>query len=252
MLGQFLEFSIRTPDILDSLGFYKTLGFSELDIGEVWSHKFAVISDGDLCIGLHDREFDAPALTFVQHELAKRARSMSDIGFDFSFLRIDEDEFNEIGLPDHDGNQVTMIEARTFSPPGDDVGDSLIGHWLEISLPVREAMRAGRFWAPLAPNVLRLREEPTTHMRFDAGGMSLGVSESIALTQPSLCFTCEDRQRVASLIKQHDLKHEEFPGYEGAFVALEAPEGTKLYLFDQDFLGELYEVTETEPTTPGS
>lgn len=249
MLGKFLEFSVRTPDILESLGFYKTLGFSELEIGEVWSHKFAVVSDGDLCIGLHDRDFSAPALTFVHHDLAKLARTMTDSGFNFAFLNIDEDEFNEIGLPDRDRNQITMIEARTFSPPGDDVGYSRCGQWFEISLPVRDALRAGRFWAPLAPKLLRIREEPTTHMRFDAGGMSLGVSESIALSQPSLCFKCSDRHAIAAIISEHGLRHEDFPGFEGAFTVLEAPEGTKLYLFDQDFLGEPYEVAEIEATS---
>jgi len=245
MLGQFLEFSVRTPDILESLGFYKSLGFSELQIGEVWPHKFAVVSDGDLCIGLHDREFPAPALTFVQRELAQRARTMSDAGFDFSFMRIDEDVFNELGLPDRDGNLVNMIEARTFSPPDDEVGDSLCGHLLETSLPARDVMRACRFWAPLAPKILRIREDPTTHMRFDAGGMPLGISESIALNAPALSYTCYDREAISAAIENQRLTHETFPGFEGAFVTLRAPEGTRIFLFDQDFLGELYEVSES-------
>ena len=59
-LGRFLEFSVRTPDILQSLNFYKLLGFTELDIGDVWTHKYAVVSDGGIHIGLHDRDFDSP------------------------------------------------------------------------------------------------------------------------------------------------------------------------------------------------
>jgi len=245
MLGRFLEFSVHTPDILDSLGFYKTLGFTEMAIGDIWSHKYAVVSDGELCIGLHQRVFDSPALTFVHHNLAQCALSMSDHGFDFSFLKIDEDVFNELGFPDRDGNMVTMLEARTFSPPEYDTNDSLCGSWFEVTLPARDAMRSGRFWAPLAPLLLRLREDPTTHMRFDAGGMCLGISESIALDQPSLCFKCHDKTAIAAIIEQHGLKHEPYPGFEGAFVALEAPEGTKLFLFDEDFLGEMYLVDES-------
>jgi hypothetical protein len=246
VLGQFLEFSVQTPDILESLGFYKSLGFTELEIGDVWSHKYAVVSDGELCIGLHDREFDAPALTFVHHDLARRARAMSDHGFDFSFLRIDEDVFNELGLKDRDGNMTTMIEARTFSPPDEYIDDSMCGQWFETTLPVRDAMRAGRFWAPLAPQLLRLREDPTTHMRFDAGGMSLGISESIALDSPGLCFKCGDKSAMSTVVQGAGLNHAKFPGFEGAFAVLEAPEGTRLYLFDEDFLGELYEVSESD------
>ena len=121
LLGRFLEFSVRTPDILESLSFYKALGFSELAIGDVWTHRYAVVSDGEVCIGLHDCDFDSPSITFVHPDLAKYARNMSGSGIDFSVLRIDEDVFNEIGFRDRDGHMVRLLEARTFSPPEDDL-----------------------------------------------------------------------------------------------------------------------------------
>jgi hypothetical protein len=127
----------------------------------------------------------------------------------------------------------------------DDVGLSVCGEWFEMVLPVRNAMRTGRFWAPLTPVLLRLREEPTTHMRFDAEGAALGLSESIALKEPSLCFKCRDREALTERIERHGLKTRTFPGFEGAFAEIEAPEGTKLYLFDEDFLGEPYIVEES-------
>jgi len=245
MLGRFLEFSVRTSNIIDSLGFYRLLGFHELEIGDVLSHKYAVVSDGELCIGLHDRSLDSSALTFVHQDLAHEARSMSDHGFNFKYLQLDEDAFNELGFPDLDGNTISMIEARTFSPPDEDMDSSLCGRWFELTLPARDALRSGRFWAPLAPELLRMREEPTTHMRFNAAGMSLGLSESIALEGPSLCFRCDDKEAVWIAIAKHGFVHHEFPGFEGAFMVLQAPEGTMLYLFDEDFLGELYEVDES-------
>jgi hypothetical protein len=244
-IGHFLEFSVRTHDILKSLYFYKTLGFVELEIGEVWAHNYAVVSDGELNIGLHDREFDAPALTFVQQDLAKHARSMADHGFNFSFMQLGEDAFNELGFVDRDGHMVTMLEARTFHVSEDADNDSICGSWFELTLPVRDALGAAQFWAPIAPNLLEMREEPTTHMRFDADGLPLGLSESIALTAPSLCFKCADRHGLMGILEQNGMEFEKFPGFEGAFVAIKAPEGTMLYAFEEDFLGESYEVDET-------
>lgn len=244
-IGRFLEFSIRTPDIIESLHFYKLLGFEELEIGEVWPHKYAVVSDGVLCIGLHDREFDSPAVTFIQPELAKHARSMNDHGFNFTHMQLGEDSFNELRLNDKDGHAIMMLEARTFTGADEDDNDSLCGNWFELTLPARDAVRAARFWAPIAPLVLSMREEPTVHMRFDAGGIALGLSESIALGGPSLCFKCYDRSAVEEVCERHGFTKEKFPGYEGAFAALKAPEGTCLYLFDEDFLGEGIEVDET-------
>ncbi len=247
MLGRFLEFGIPTPDIVGSLGFYKLLGFQELEVRDTWPHKYAVVSDGELCIGLHDiPDDDGPSLTFVHQELAKEARSMADHGFDFKYLQLDDDAFNELSMTCRDGHLIRMIEARTFSRPDEDIDNSLCGRWFETTLPVKDAMRDARFWAPLAPELMRVREEPTTHMRFNAAGMSLGLSESIALSGPSLCFRCDDKDAVWISLAQHGFQHKEFPGFEGAFMSVTAPEGTELFLFDEDFLGESYEVEETD------
>lgn len=243
-IGRFLEISVRTKDVPESLHFYKMLGFSELVTSDVRPHKYAVVSDGVLCIGLHDREFDSPAITFVQPDLARHARSMSDHGFDFSFMRLDEDVFNEIGVKDRDGHLITILEARTFHGEDENDNDSLCGTWFELTLPVRDAMRSARFWGPVAGAILSMREEPTVHMRFDAGGVALGLSESIALEQPSLCFKCIDKPALKKMIKREGMRNEKFPGFEGAFTVLTAPEGTQLYVFDEDFLGEPIEVEE--------
>ena len=83
-------------------------------------------------------------------------------------------------------------------------------------------------------------------MRFDADGTPLGLSESIALNGPSLSFKCPDRDALLALLEHNAMRFEKFPGFEGAFAAIKAPEGTMLYVFDEDFLGEAYEVDESD------
>ena len=169
---------------------------------------------------------------------------MADSGFDFTKLQLDEDHFNQLALRDRDGHAVSMLEARTFHAADDDLDDSLCGSWFELSLPARDALRSARFWGSVAPHILQVREEPTTHMRFDAGGAAIGLSESIALDGPSLCFKCHDKDALKTLVDKEGLRAQRFPGFEGAFLAIKAPEGTMLYLFDEDFLGEPIEVDE--------
>jgi len=243
-IGRFLEVSVRAGDVAESLLFYKALGFRELVTADVWPHKYAAVSDGVLCIGIHGREFESPAVTFVQPDLARHARSMADHGFDFSYMHLGEERFNEIGVNDRDGHLITILEARTFHGEDDDDNDSVCGTWFELTLPVRDAMRAAHFWGPVAGSILKMREEPTVHMRFDAGGIALGLSESIALEQPSLCFKCRDKAALEKLIEDRGLAAQDFPGFEGAFKVLTAPEGTQLFLFDEDFLGEPIVVDE--------
>ena len=69
MLGRFLEVSLQAPDVPASLAFYESLGFVQATVGDTWSHAYAVVTDGRLFLCLHAREFDAPALTWVQPEL---------------------------------------------------------------------------------------------------------------------------------------------------------------------------------------
>ena len=47
------------------------------------------------------------------------------------------------------------------------------------------------------------------------------------------------------LLEHNGMTYEKFPGFEGAFVAIKAPEGTVLFVFEEDFLGEKYEVDES-------
>ncbi len=84
-----------------------------------------------------------------------------------------------------------------------------------MTLPVRDALRAARFWAPIAPALLEMREEPTMHMRFDARGLPLGLSESIALKAPSLCFKCPDRKGLMAHLNQHGPPLPEIPRLRG-------------------------------------
>ena len=51
------------------------------------------------------------------------------------------------------------------------------------------------------------------------------------------------------LIERHELRHEKFPGFEGARCVITAPEGTQLFVFDEDFLGEPIEVEESDDTS---
>ena len=69
MLGRFLEFSIAAPDIRASLDFYGELGFSEAEVGEAWTHPYAVLTDGRICLGLHEQSAFAPSTTFVMPDL---------------------------------------------------------------------------------------------------------------------------------------------------------------------------------------
>jgi hypothetical protein len=235
MLGRFLEISVPCAGVARSLAYYQALGFTELLASDTFRSEYAVVSDGRLCIGLHGQDFARPMLTFVYPNLARHALTLADIGIAFTFTKLAEDQFNEVGFEDVDGNLVSLQEARSFSPPEEDVQASALGDWLELSLPVRDLPAAARYWAPLAPSILTYRESPPPHLRFDAAGAPMGLTLSEAVAKPSLGFVCTDRGRLMAILEARQIELEADPGFEGAFGRLMAPEGTSIFLFDSDF-----------------
>ena len=136
MLGRFLELSIVTPDIRASLDFYLKLGFSEAQVGEAWNHPYAVLTDGRICVGLHQHSSFEPSTTFVKPGLLKHLDSLEHLRLKFEFRRLANDVFNEIGWLDPSGHMIRLVEARTFSPIKRKSADtSLCGYFLEIALP---------------------------------------------------------------------------------------------------------------------
>ena len=80
MFGRFLELSLTTTDIVASVQFYERLGFSQLTTGDTWTHPYGVLSDGRICLGLHQRRGPASMLSFVRPELADHVHELRAAG----------------------------------------------------------------------------------------------------------------------------------------------------------------------------
>src|SRR5882757_4964098 len=98
MLGRFLEISLPTPVIQESLEFYEALGFVQALVGETWSHPYAVVTDGRLTLGLHAGGITAPCLTYVQPELAGKLAPLQALAITFDRLQLGPDVFNEVSF----------------------------------------------------------------------------------------------------------------------------------------------------------
>lgn len=235
MAARFLEVSLPSADIVESIRFYTRLGFRELATGDILQHRYGVVTDGRLCIGLHDREQAGPAFTMIMQDLAETARRIDDTMV--AGARLDDESFNELLLSDRDRHQLALFEARTFSPADAGERPSLLGHCLEYTLPVRDALEAARFWAPYAPRLLAVEEARPMHFRFDAGGMPIGLSERSRERQAFASFQCADLAAAGLAVDAAGASLE--PAGDrapGAIAWLRSPEGLGIALYESDFL----------------
>jgi catechol 2,3-dioxygenase-like lactoylglutathione lyase family enzyme len=193
VLGRFLEFSLATPDIQASLDFYTRLGFSQAEVGEAWSHPYAVVTDGRICLGLHQEAIPAPSLTFVKPDLLKHLEALEKQGLNFEFRRLGNDVFNEIGWFDPSGQLIRLIEARTFSPSkrvGTDT--SRCGYFLEIALPTPILDVSKAYWEQFGFVGIDETEDPLPHVSCTSDFIDLGLYDPAHLRRSILRFEADD------------------------------------------------------------
>jgi catechol 2,3-dioxygenase-like lactoylglutathione lyase family enzyme len=233
MLGRFLEVSVGTQDILASLAFYESLGFAQARVGDTRQHPYAVVTDGRLRLGLHAGEVEAPTLTWVHADLAVHSASLEALGIEFDFARLDENAFHELGFRDPSGQAITLVEARTFSPPPTgELRPSLLGYFEEFAIPVTDLARATAFWDSLGFVAFDPVSVPFTRVVASHRDLNVGLYGT-DLRQPVLAFSDPQMpERIAMLRERRHPMPDRLPrGMDARDSALlEAPEGTWLLL----------------------
>jgi len=238
MLGRFLEISLHTPAIRESLEFYESLGFVQASVGEIWSYPYAVVTDGRLFLGLHGAPLPSPALSFVLPQLARGVAQLQQRGIEFEEQRLGDDTFNQAMFRDPGGQVVNILEARTFSPPQLDAPvRATCGYFVELGLPSRDIATARAFWEPLGFVALDERSDPFPRTQLTSDYLDLALYRTRALRHPVLTFEDPDMpERLARLRERGHKVSDEMPDSldEAANGILIAPEGTRLLLLQSE------------------
>ena len=233
MLGRFLEFSLATPDIRASLDFYTGLGFSQAEVGEAWPHPYAVVTDGRICLGLHQHTSPA-ALTFVRPGLLKYLDELERRGVEFEFRHLGNDVFNEAGWFDPSGQLVRLVEARTFSPSKRLATDtSRCGYFLEIAMPSPEREAAKKYWEEFGFVGMDEVDDCLPHISCTSDFIDLGLYLPADLKRASLRFEVDDvGGTLGRLAEVGIVPHGGLPPPLRSLPAavLTAPEGTPILL----------------------
>jgi catechol 2,3-dioxygenase-like lactoylglutathione lyase family enzyme len=234
MLGRFLELGIATPDIAGSVQFYERLGFSQLITGDAWQHRYGVLGDGRVHLGLHERAMPALALTFVLPQLAGAQARLRAAHFEPQVAALSDDSLHQLQLRDPAGHAVTLLEARTYSPAAPGVAaESLCGYFSHLSLPQPDYAAAREFWERAGFVALPEEHEPFAHLPLTSDHLDLGFHEPRTFDAPLLVFECAELSgKLARLRELAVTLSSRLPrGLDRERGALiEAPEGTALLL----------------------
>jgi hypothetical protein len=235
MLGQFLEYSVAARPLAASFEFFESLGFSSIPVNDTLPDPYVVCFDGTLAVGLHDRAQAGPRLTFVRPGLSHYVRPLRRLGVELADAHLRDNEFNSIAFTDPGGQEVELIEARTF-PPGDRDAHSLAicGELFEVTLPAAALDESSRFWQAFGLTLVAAGEIPHRWQRLAGHGVTLGLHETHCAA--GLSFRCQDLHA-----RLEYLHAKGFAAREGSRTAdraqpsatLTSPDGTHLYLFEK-------------------
>jgi catechol 2,3-dioxygenase-like lactoylglutathione lyase family enzyme len=238
MLGRLLEIGIATQDIRASVEFYERLGFTQAQTGDTWTHPYGVLTDGRVCIGLHQSRLESPALTFVHPGVARYAAALERLGVELTTANVDSEVFNELAFRDPAGHLVRLLEARTYSPADRTPDDpSLCGNFRGISLPTMDVAQGSRFWQALGLAAAEEEEaQPYPHLSLRHEDLDLALHAPRFCAEPLLVF-CDSEMtaRIARLREDGAGPVEPPPRGLGthANALLRAPEGTALLLLQE-------------------
>jgi len=233
MFGRFLELGVATGDIRASVQFYERLGFKQLIAGDAWPHRYGVLGDGRLPLGLHESAMPAPAITFVLPKLERAQRRLLAAGIEPELTRLGDESLNQLRLRDPAGHPVVLLEARTFSPaPADSGCQSLCGYFLHLSLPQSNFAAARDFWERGGFVALPELDEPYLHLPLTSDGLDLAFHQRRTFDAPMLVFESSDLPQQLARLRELGLTPGELPAgithQHGAM--LQTPEGAALLL----------------------
>jgi hypothetical protein len=235
MLGQFLEYSVAAQPLAASFEFFRSLGFTSIPVGDTLPDPYVVLFDGAIAVGLHDRQQAAPRLTFVRPGLRDYVRPLRRLGIEVTDEHLRDNEFNSISFHDPGGQEIVLIEARTFSPGEWDAHNvAACGEFFELSLPASELQTSSRFWQSLGLTLIASGEAPHAWHRLAGRGVTLGLHETHCT--PGLSFRCDGLHgRLEYLRAKGHVTRAGTPLADRAqpSATITAPEGTQLYLFEK-------------------
>ncbi len=234
MLGRFLEISIHTPDIQESLHFYEALGFVQAQVGETWPYPYAVVTDGRLFLGLHGSPIRSPALTFVYPNVREGLAQLQQIGLQPDSQFFGEDVFNRASFSEPHDLCINLLEARTFSPPLiETTHTTTCGYFSEVGIPTRDAQVARELWERLGFVAMEEEVLPFARTSLTSDHLNLGFYRTRAFRNPVLTFEDDHMAERLAALRERNLKlSDEMPDSldDRENGVLIAPEGTRLLL----------------------
>jgi hypothetical protein len=185
MIGRFHELSLHSQDIGGAWQRWLSLGFAAGEAGDVWRHPYGVVACEGLAIGLHATADEPLCITFVRPGVEEFERELSDRLIGVERAQLGADVFNMLELREPGGVLLRVLEARSFSPPGELPRETALGSFRTLSLPCTDFAEVRAFWERLDMEVEQI-EQPWEGLHV--AGLPIAHHDGAVLDNAVLVF----------------------------------------------------------------
>ena len=206
MFGRFLEIGIATTDIVQSVQFLERLRFWQLITSDAWSHRYGVLSDDRVQLGLHEIDMPTPSPTFVLPGLQQALPRLAAAGIEPQSTHFSDQSLHRVSLRDPGGNPITLLEARTYSAsPQGATAQSLCGYFSHLSLPQSDFDAAREFWEYAGFVALPEMDSPFPQLPLTSDHLDLAFHQRRTFDAPLLVFECGDLPGTRARLQELDI-----------------------------------------------
>ena len=217
MLGEITAFTITTPDLDKSLGYYQKLGFRELFRAD-WPFPWIQITDGVLLIMLRKDPNPYIALTYYVKDINGVVADLDKKGIKFTYRAKDADPVKRFVFQSPDGLTISLVNIiEGFSqPPGpgmltmpqqdyfnpEKYVNKVCGLFGEFAHPVADLEKSIAYWVQLGFKTVSKFTAPYPWAIISDGLSVVGLHQTTSFNYPVITFFAADmKDKIAKLVE---------------------------------------------------
>ncbi len=236
-LGDTVHVTIGVPDLAASLAFYGQIGFGITEQADE-PYPWAILSDGQLVLGLHQDGLVYRGLTYFAPDMGDRVEALAALGLEFVARREDQGRFIQAIFVGADNLAISLIAygGHDHEPPLSQPNPRL-KTFGEYSLGVTDLEASIAYWQQLGFELAHRDKAPYPWAILRDGLMILGLHQQTEFSGPAITYFAPDMPaRIQGLAEAGVPLVREFANAEGiiAGAKLVAPDGQEILLFTAD------------------
>ncbi len=228
ILGETVEISLSVQSIGDNRTFLEQLGFQCVGENPDPANRAAVLTDGVIHIGLYERAFPTPTITYYAPDMARRITKLRQAG-----LAIGDDNT----FADPNGQRIHLYPFSQNRTPPTGTSTARMGTFGEFTIPTNDVKKSAAFWQKLGFTQTSGHDSnPYPYAVMSDGLLTIGLHQIGTIPRQHITYFAPDMiDRIAALLAD---------GIEAAWqetnahgqidrVSLQAPGGQLFYLFEE-------------------